>query len=40
MVPAGEHRTFRIKLKPKKAGKGKLNFKVTSSSAGGKKVKK
>jgi hypothetical protein len=39
-VAAGKTRTVKLKLKPKKPGKVKLTFKVTSSNAGGKSTKK
>ena len=34
-IPAGAFRTVKVGLKPKKAGKTKLTFRVTSSNAGG-----
>lgn len=37
-IPAGSTRTIKVKLKPKKAGRIKLTFKVTSGNAGGKAV--
>ena len=39
-VAAGKTKTVKVKLKPKKTGKVKLTFKVTSKNAGGKSVKK
>jgi uncharacterized membrane protein len=39
-IAAKKTRTVKVKLKAKKAGKVKLTFKVTSSNAGGKTVKK
>ncbi len=39
-VAAGKTKTVKVKLKPKKPGKVKLTFKVTSANAGGKSVKK
>lgn len=39
-VLAGQTKTVRIKLRPMKAGKTRASFKVTSSNAGGKTVKK
>ena len=39
-VAAGKTRTVKVKLEPKKTGKIKVTFKVTSSNAGGKTVKK
>ena len=38
--PRGKTRTVKVKLKPKKPGKVKASFKVTSKNAGGKTVKK
>ena len=40
MIEAGKTRTVKVKLKPKKPGKIKATFKVTSENAGGKTVKK
>lgn len=34
-IPAGSTRTVKVKLKPRKAGKSRLNFKLTTSNAGG-----
>ena len=39
-IPAGASNTVKLKLKFKKPGKVKTTFKVTSSNAGGKSVKK
>ena len=39
-IAAGKSRTVKIKLKPTKPGKVKATFKVTSSNAGGKTVRK
>lgn len=39
-IPAGSTKTVKIKLKPKKPGKAKLTFRVNSSNAGGKTVKR
>ena len=39
-VAAGKSKVVKVRLKPKKPGKVKLTFKVTSSNAGGKTVKK
>ncbi|MDQ5895785.1 MAG: large repetitive protein [Actinomycetota bacterium] len=39
-IPAGSTKTVKVKLKPKKTGKIKAAFKVTSSNAGGKTVTK
>ena len=39
-IAAGKTKTVKVKLKPKKPGKVKATFKVTSSNAGGKTVKK
>ncbi len=39
-IGAGKTRTVKIKLKPKKPGKIKASFKVSSDNAGGKTVKK
>jgi DNA-binding beta-propeller fold protein YncE len=39
-IAAGKTKTVKVKLKFKKSGKVKLTFKVTSSNAGGKSVKK
>ena len=39
-VGAKKTRTVKVRLKAKKAGKVKVSFKVTSSNAGGKTVKK
>jgi subtilisin family serine protease len=39
-VAAGKTRTVKVKLKPRKTGKVKVTFKVTSSNAGSKTVKK
>ena len=39
-IPAGKSKTVKVKLKPKKPGKVKLTFKVTSKNAGGKTVNK
>ena len=39
-IAAGGSKTVKVKLKPKKPGKVKLTFKVTSKNAGGKSVKK
>ncbi|MBK5232905.1 MAG: DUF1573 domain-containing protein [Thermoleophilia bacterium] len=39
-ISAGKSRTVKVKLKPKKPGKIKATFKVTSKNAGGKSVKK
>jgi len=39
-IAAGSSRTAKVKLKLKKPGKSKLTFKVTSSNAGGKSVKR
>jgi len=39
-IGPGETRTIKIKIKPKKPGKVVSSFKVTSSNAGGKTVKK
>jgi len=39
-TPAGKSRTIKVRLKFKKPGKIKATFKVTSSNAGGKTVKK
>jgi len=39
-IPAGKSRTIKVRLKFKKPGKIKATFKVTSSNAGGKTVKK
>ena len=39
-IPAGKTKTVKVKLKFKKPGKAKTSFKVTSSNAGGKTVKK
>lgn len=39
-VAAGKSKVVKVKLKPKKPGKVKLTFKVTSANAGGKSVKK
>jgi hypothetical protein len=39
-IKAGKTRTVKIKVKPRKPGKIKAKFKVTSKNAGGKTVKK
>ncbi len=39
-IAAGKTRTVKVKVKPKKPGKVKASFKVTSKNAGGKTVKK
>ena len=39
-IPAGKSKSVKVKLKPKKPGKIKVSFKVTSKNAGGKTVKK
>jgi DNA-binding beta-propeller fold protein YncE len=39
-IAAGKSRTVKVKLKPRKTGKVKVTFKVTSSNAGSKTVKK
>ena len=39
-IPVGKTTTVKLKLKPKKPGKVKVKFKVRSSNAGGKTVKK
>ncbi len=39
-IAAGKSRTTNVKVKPKKTGKVKAQFKVTSKNAGGKTVKK
>ena len=39
-IAAGKTRTVKLKVKPKKTGKVKLQFKVTSKNAGGKTAKK
>lgn len=39
-ISAGATKTVKAKLKPKKPGKAKLTFKVTSANAGGKSVKR
>ena len=39
-IPAGKSKTIKVKLKPKKSGKVKVSFKVTSKNAGGKTAKK
>jgi hypothetical protein len=39
-IAAGKTRKIRIKIKPKKPGKIKVSFRVSSKNAGGKTVKK
>ena len=39
-IAAGKTRTAKVKVKPKKPGKVKAKFKVTSGNAGGKTAKK
>ena len=39
-IEAGKSRTVKVKIKPKKPGKVKATFKVSSSNAGGKSVRK
>ncbi len=39
-IAAGKSRTVKVKLKPRKTGKVKVTFKVTSSNAGSKTVRK
>ena len=39
-IAAGKTRTLKVRIKPRKPGKVKLTFKVTSKNAGGKTVKK
>ena len=39
-IPAGATRTVKVRLKPKKSGRAKVMFKVTSSNAGGMSVKR
>ena len=39
-IQGGTTRTVKVKVKPKKPGKVKASFKVTSDNAGGKTVKK
>lgn len=39
-IAAGKSKTVKVKLKPKKAGKTTLKFKVTSAKAGGKRIRK
>jgi hypothetical protein len=39
-IAAGKSRTVKVKIKPKKTGRVRATFKVTSSNAGGKTVKK